>query len=108
MDDTVLESTLSDDDDLLGDETARKEDEDLSKDDAESFDDEKTSIREEESDIPVGLDHSDPGIESDDWEAREMHRGVGDNEDEEDVEALGFSVEDGSGNDVKIDTFGDE
>lgn len=109
MEDNTLVVSVSDDDmdDLIADDTNGMTS--VTDDQDDVIDDEKRAIREEGSDdTPVGVGNSDPGIESDDWEAREMHRGVGDNEDEDVVESLGFSVEDGSGNNATIDTFGDD
>ena len=75
--------------------------------DDDGLEDEKHAVKEEDSDMPEGLAHSDPGIVRDDWEAHEIHRGVGDNEDEDDVEDLGFTIEDGDSKTNQIDTFGD-
>lgn len=108
LQDDLLTDDLSNDDLVAGtlgddkDETSVEEDEVL--------DDEKAAVSDEDMSEPEGLRHTDPGIndeavlDADAWQA-----GVGDKDDEEDVEALGFHVEDGSGDaSGKIDTFGDD
>lgn len=95
------------DDSFLGDDLV---DTAISADPSEDLADEETSAREEtDDDVPEGLAHSDPGIESDNWEERETRRGVGDGGDEkEDVEQLGFSIGDGSGPEQTIDPLDEE
>lgn len=114
-DDTTHVSLTDDDDDLDRDLIKDIEDE---ADDTDAIDkeeevslleDEKKSVSEEDVSEPTGFRNTDPGVvDESDLDAKMWHKGVGDNQEEEDVEALGFQVVDGSGADQSIDTFGDD
>lgn len=53
---------------------------------------------------PKGLEHSDPGVNDEaTLDATMWHKGVDDNLEEEDIEALGFHVEGGSDDTTSLD-----
>lgn len=76
-----MPATIASDDDLTG---------------AALLTEDAEAIREENDDAKapgLGGKHDDIGIASDNWEVAEIRSGVEDNEDEEDLGALGFHEE---------------